>query len=58
MAKFKKIPLDQQVMLLRTELLATREVLGTLISWIATSSNSPIRQDEAIKLLNRLPKMK
>jgi len=28
-----------------------KKTLGTLISWMASSANSPIRQDEAMKLL-------
>ena len=38
----------------RDDLARTKEVLGTLISWMAQSANSPIRIDEANQLLKRL----
>lgn len=37
-----------------TALETVRSVLGTLISWMAQSANSPIRRDEADTLLKRL----
>lgn len=38
----------------RDDLARTKEVLGTLISWIASSANSPIRLHEAEALLKKL----
>ncbi len=35
-------------------IIALRNILGTTISWIAHSANSPISHDEAIELLRRL----
>lgn len=32
----------------------TKDVLGTLISWMAQSANSPIRREEAQELLRKL----
>jgi hypothetical protein len=37
-----------------TKLQRTHNVLGTLISWMAQSANSPIRRDEARRLLELL----
>jgi hypothetical protein len=31
-----------------------KDVLGTLISWMSQSANSPIRRDEAMELLKKL----
>ena len=42
---------------IREDLARTKTVLGTLISWMAQSANSPIRQDEAVKLLRQLAKL-
>lgn len=39
---------------LRDDLAHTKETLGTLISWMAQSANSPIRADEANVLLKQL----
>lgn len=43
-----------EVQAIRDDLARTKEVLGTLISWMAQSANSPIRPDEATKLLRQL----
>lgn len=39
---------------LREELAGVKTTLGTLISWMVQSANSPIRQDEAATLLKKL----
>jgi hypothetical protein len=39
---------------IRDDLARTKEVLGTLIMWMAQSANSPIRTDEAVKLMKQL----
>lgn len=39
---------------IRNDLARMRETLGTLISWMAQSANSPIRRDEANTLLQQL----
>lgn len=43
-----------EVQALRDDLAQTKEVLGTLIAWMAQSANSPIRRDEVQKLLEAL----
>lgn len=48
--------LDRELSELRDDLARTKEVLGTLISWMAQSSVSPIRVDEANKLIKMLVK--
>jgi hypothetical protein len=45
-----------EIKAIRDDLARTKEVLGTLISWMAQSANSPIRVDEAEKLLRLLTK--
>jgi len=35
----------------------TKDVVGTLISWMAQSANSPIRRDEALELLKMLERL-
>lgn len=45
-----------EVQAIRDDLARTKEVLGTLISWMAQSANSPIRFDEANKLIKQLTK--
>lgn len=45
-----------EVQAIRDDLARTKEVLGTLIAWMVQSANSPIRLDEAQKLLERLTK--
>jgi hypothetical protein len=37
-----------------SKLQRTHDVLGTLISWMVQSANSPIRRDEAMELLKKL----
>jgi hypothetical protein len=49
---------DREIQTLRDELARTKEVLGTLISWMAQSAGSPIRVDEAKTLLERLAGLK
>jgi len=44
----------QELQRVRDDLARTKEVLGTLISWMAQSANSPIRADEAKALIKRL----
>ena len=43
-----------EVQAIRDDLARTKEVLGTLIAWLPQSANSPIRKDEAEKLLRML----
>jgi hypothetical protein len=45
---------DAELTTIRNDLARTKEVLGTLISWMAQSANSPIRRDEAEKLIKQL----
>ncbi len=46
--------IDQDVAGLRLEVKALQKTLGTLISWLPQAANSPIRLDEASRLLNIL----
>lgn len=50
----KKDPMthDQEIAGLKMEVKALKKALGCLISWMVTSSVSPIRQDEASTLLD------
>ena len=43
-----------EIQKLRDRLAKTNEVLGTLISWMVQSANSPIRPDEAKELIKKL----
>jgi hypothetical protein len=43
-----------EVAALKREVAALKKTLGTLISWMASSANSPIRIEEAKKLLEML----
>ena len=43
-----------EVQRLRDDLARTKETLGTLITWMTQSANSPIRVDEAKRLLKML----
>jgi len=45
---------DQDIAKLQLEVKALKKALGTLISWLPQSANSPIRTDEASRLLNIL----
>lgn len=45
---------DQQIAKLQIEVRDLRKALGTLIAWLPQSANSPIRADEAERLLNIL----
>jgi hypothetical protein len=43
---------DQEIAGLKLEVKALQKALGTLISWMSQSAGSPIRIDEASRLLN------
>lgn len=43
---------DQEIARLKLQVKALKKALGTLISWLPQSANSPIRVDEASRLLN------
>ena len=43
---------DQEIARLKLDVKALQKALGTLLSWLPQSANSPIRQDEASRLLN------
>jgi hypothetical protein len=45
---------DQEIAGLQLEVKALKKALGMLISWLPQSANSPIRIDEASRLLNIL----
>ena len=45
---------EQEIARLTLEVKALQKSLGSLISWMASSANSPIRTDEASTLLNIL----
>jgi hypothetical protein len=45
---------DQEIARLQLEVKALQKALGMLISWLPQSANSPIRPDEAARLLNIL----
>ncbi len=45
---------EQEIARLQLDVQALQQTLGRLISWIAQSANSPIRSDEASRLLNIL----
>lgn len=46
--------LERLLSAVETRAATTKDVLGTLISWMAQSANSPIRRDEAMQLLRLL----
>lgn len=46
--------LEWQVADLRLEVHRLQQTVGTLISWISQSANSPIRTDEAATLLKMI----
>ena len=50
-------PKELELALLQTqkELAEVKNVLGTLIAWMAQSANSPISVNEANKLLEKIP---
>ncbi len=48
--------LERLLVAVETRAARTHDVLGTLISWMAQSANSPIRIDEAQTLLKELAK--
>ncbi len=48
----------EDVQAIRDDLARTKETLGTLISWMVQSANSPIRPDEAAVLLRKLAETK
>jgi len=43
---------DQEIAGLKLEIKALKKALGTLLTWLPQSANSPIRLDEASHLLN------
>lgn len=43
---------DQEIARLQLDVKALKKALGTLITWLPQSANSPIRADEASRLLN------
>lgn len=43
---------DQEIAGLKLEIKALKKALGTLLTWLPQSANSPIRLDEASRLLN------
>jgi len=45
---------DQEIAGLKLEVKALKKALGTLLSWLPQSANSPIRVDEASTLLNMM----
>jgi hypothetical protein len=47
-------PRTTELQAVRDDLARTKDVLGTLIAWMAQSANSPIRRDEAETLIRRL----
>lgn len=53
-----KLPVSADLQAVRDDLARTKDVLGTLISWMAQSANSPIRPDEAEKLIKTLTEIK
>ena len=50
--------LERLLVAVETQTAATKDVLGTLISWMVQSANSPIRRDEALTLLKKLERPK
>ena len=48
--------LEQLVVALETKVAALREALGTALSWMAQSANSPLRRDEVLQLLRIIEK--
>lgn len=45
---------ERQVLRLTREVKALQKALGTLLAWLPQSANSPIRMDEASRLINIL----
>ena len=45
---------DQEIAGLKLEVKALQKALGTLLSWLPQSANSPIRLDEASRLINMM----
>jgi len=43
---------DQEIAGLKLEVAQLKKALGTLLTWLPQSANSPIRIDEASRLLN------
>ena len=46
--------LEAEVLRLRADVNSLRHVLGTALSWMVQSANSPLRLDEVEKLLKHL----
>ncbi len=49
---------DPEIASLAREVLTLRKVVGILISWLPQSAGSPLRVDEAERLLNMLNELK
>jgi len=49
-----KRTVEQEIAGLKLEVKALKKALGTLLSWLPGSANSPIRVDEAATLINIL----
>lgn len=45
---------EQEIAELKLEVNQLKRALGSLITWMAQSSNSPIRRDEASTLINMM----
>ena len=50
----RSLDLERLLVAAETQGALTKDVLGSLISWMAQSANSPITRDEAMQLLRRL----
>jgi hypothetical protein len=46
--------IEMDVKIIANDLARTKEVLGTLIMWIAQSANAPLNNQEACKLMRQL----
>ena len=53
---FTNRELEVLVVSLETKVQALRDVLGTSLSWMVQSANTPLRRDEVVQLLARLEK--
>jgi hypothetical protein len=52
MADDLRMTQEQEIAGLKLEVKALQKALGTLLSWLPQSANSPIRVDEASRLIN------
>lgn len=48
--------LESLVVALETKVEALREALGTTLSWMVQSANTPLRRDEVLQLLRIIEK--